>query len=373
MRGVAWLMAVSVGSVTAAVAAEPAAKQPTVYDDIWRYANWYKNDDNPVLQSFDFTGRFQVDYNLIDADQGDNDEWNVRRLRVGGKAKAFKNLTLHGEVDLNPQETDPVYQKITDAYISWSQDKSFVASIGKQSAPFTLDGATSSKELITIDRNNVANNFWFPQEYIPGVSASGKIDQWKYFAGVYSAGDATKEFGRFNGGAFGLGSLGYDFAKALEVKQALLAAQYVYQDEDPENTFTRSLEHLGSLNFSLDTGKWGLRTDLVAAQGYGGQSDMWGAVLMPFVNFTPKFQGVTRYTHIESSDPAGVRLATYENAVVTKRGDQYDEGYAGLNYYFHGHKLKLQTGLQYAEIKDETGKGGEYQGWSWTTGLRLGW
>lgn len=373
MKKAGWLMVVAAAAGIGAIAAEPAAKQPSVYDDIWSYANWYKDDQNAVLQRLDFTGRFQTDYNYIDADQGENDEWNVRRLRLGAKAKMFQNFTLHGEADLNPQETDPVYRKLTDAYVSWSKDKSLAVTLGKHSAPFMLDGATSSKELITIDRNNVANNFWFPEEYIPGASASGKVGDWKYWAGVYSAGDRTKEFGRFNGGLFYLGSLGYDFAEALGVKQASLAAQYVYQDEDAENTFTRNLEHVGSLNFSLDTGKWGVRTEVASAKGYGSQSDMWGAVAMPFVNFTPKLQGVTRYTHIESSDPAGVRLALYENEVVSKRGDQYDEGYLGLNYYFYGHKLKLQTGVQYAEMKDEAAKGGEYKGWSWTTGVRVGW
>ena len=42
--------------------------------------------------------------------------------------------------------------------------------VGKQSLPFTQEGATSSKELITIDRSNLANNIWFSQEYMPGVS-----------------------------------------------------------------------------------------------------------------------------------------------------------------------------------------------------------
>ena len=217
MRTSGWIATIATCVGMGVLAADQAATKPTAYDEIWNYAKWYKNDENPYLQSFDFTGRFQVDYNYIDADQGENDEWNVRRLRLGAKAKVFKTLTLHAEADLNPQESDPFYRKMTDAYIQWSQDKSLALTLGKQSAPFTLDGATSSKELITIDRNNVANNFWFPEEYIPGVSASGRIEDWKYFTGVYSSGDKNEDFGEFNGGLFYLGSLGYDFARALEV------------------------------------------------------------------------------------------------------------------------------------------------------------
>lgn len=93
---------------------------------------------------------------------------------------------------------------------------------GKHGAAFTMDGSTSAKEVITIDRNNLSNNLWFGQEYMPGVSVSGRIAPWTYRVSVYSAGAANRELGEFNGGAFALGSLGYDFAEALGVKEALL-------------------------------------------------------------------------------------------------------------------------------------------------------
>lgn len=245
--------------------------------------------------------------------------------------------------------------------------------MGKHSAPFTMDGSTSSRELIAIDRSNLANNLWFPQEYIPGVSVSGWPGQWRYWAGVYSSGTANKEFGEFNGGAFLLGMVGYDFGKVLGVKQAVLAGNYVYNEPDANNTFTRSLHHVGSLNFSLDTGKWGFRTDLAGGAGYGGQSDLWGAMLMPFYNITDKLQAVGRYTCLKGENNNSVRLATYENLVVPGRGDEYGEFYLGLNYYFYGHKLKLQTGAQYAEMKDRAADGGAYRGWAWTIGLRVSW
>ena len=55
------------------------------------------------------------------------------------------------------------------------------------------------------------------------------------------------------------------------------------------------------------------------------------------------------------------------------RGDEYNELYLGANYYFYGHKLKLQTSLQWAELDDRAGDGDEYSGVSWTSGLRVGW
>jgi phosphate-selective porin OprO and OprP len=365
--------AIACAGASAAEAGLALKPEPSIYDKVWRYAEWYKNDENPIIQSFHFTGRFQLDYAVVDSEQGDHDEWNIRRFRVGAKAKLFQDFTLHGEVDLNPQEPYPVYQRLTDMSLAWSRHKNFTVTVGKQSAPFTMDGSTSSKELITIDRNNLANNLWFPQEYIPGVSVSGRPNQWRYHAGVYSSGTANKEFGDFNGAGFLLTTLGYDFGKALKVKQAVLAGNYVYNEPDVNNTFTRALQHVGSVNFSLDTGHWGIRADLSAAKGYLGQSDLWGAMLMPFYNFTDKFQVVGRYTHLQSDNNNSLRLNTYENLVVPGRGDEYNEFYVGLNYFFYGHKLKLQTGLQYAEMRDLARDGGEYRGWAWTTGLRVAW
>jgi len=347
-----------------------ASPKPSLYDQIWSYTEWYHDTNNPIIQSFKFSGRFQEDYAWVAKDH--YDDWTIRRLRLGGKVQMFQDFTIHGEVDLQPEEAH-VYQKLTDAYVAWSQSADFVFTVGKQSAPFTMDGSTSSKELITIDRANLANNLWFPQEYIPGVSASGRPGKWRYFLGLFSSGAASKEFGDFDGGVFVLSAVGYDFAEELKVKKAVLAVNYVCQDQDENNTFTRSLGDIGSVNFNFDAGKWGFRTDVSGGLGYRGQSDLWGVMLMPYYNITTKLQAVTRYTYIQSRDDNGVRFARYEDRVVSGRGSEYNEIYLGLNYYFYGHKLKVQTGVQYADMRDSANDGGKYSGWAWTTGLRIGW
>jgi phosphate-selective porin OprO and OprP len=237
-----------------------------------------------------------------------------------------------------------------------------------------MDGSTSSKELLTIDRSNLANNLWFPDEYITGVSARGKQGTVIYHLGGYSAGEKDKEFGRLNAGTFGLASIGLDMADELGVKDATVRVDYVHQEADEGNDFTRKLANIGSLNGAYETKAGGARMDLSTGEGYLGQSDIWGLMLMPFFNLTEKLQGVLRYTHLESDDHGGVRLARYESEVVSKRGNEYDEYYAGLNYYVYGHKVKLQTGFTWAEMKDDSEKKeGEYDGWGWTAGLRVSW
>ena len=348
-------------------------KEPSTYDKIWKFAEWYSDESNPIVQKVLFSGRYQHEFAAIDSEAGNLDEWNVRRMRLGPRITLFRTVTLHSEVELNPQERDPLYMRFTDFYVQWARNARFAVTVGKQGVPFTMDGATSSKELIAIDRSNLTNNMWFPQEYIPGVSLSGRIARWVYRGGVYSSGEATREFGEFSGGAFTLGVLGYDLGPTLGVKEALLTGNYVYQHPDPDNTFTRRLEHVASVNLKLEAGRWGVRTDLSAASGYLGQSDLWGFMAMPFINITDKLQFVSRYTVLDSQRPNGVLLGTYENRVVGGRGDLYNELYLGANYYFYGHKLKLQSGLQFADMNDSANDGGDYSGVSWTTGIRVGW
>ena len=352
----------------------PPKEQPSTYDRIWTdFTQWYKNDDNPAVQQVLFTGRFHHDFATVSADQGDHDESNIRRVRFGPRVTFLRKFLFHAEVEVNPQERDPFYMRFTDAYVQWNHSTQFAVTVGKHAAPFTQEGATSSRELITIDRSIIGQNIWFPQEYMPGVSVSGRVAPWNYRVGLYSSGAMNREYGEFSGDYFMLGVLGYDFAKKLSVKEAVLTGNYLYQHPDPDNTFTRQLEHVVSTHFRLEATRWGVRGDLSNAQGYLGQQDLWAAMVMPFYNITGKLQAVTRYTHMKSDGPNGIRPTGYEARVVPGRGDEFDELYLGANYFFYGHRLKVQTGVQFADMNDSANDGGEYSGVSWTTGIRVGW
>ena len=370
-------IATSVATAAAAVPpvqATAAKEQPSIYDRIWTdFTQLYKNDKNPIVQQVLFTGRFQHDFSTLSSDQGDHNESNIRRVRLGPRVTFLRKFLFHAEVEVNPQERNPFYMRFTDLYVQWTRNPQFAVTVGKHAAPFTQEGATSSKELLTIDRSIIGTNIWFPQEYMPGVSVSGRVAPWVYRAGVYSSGAMNRELGDFSGDYFTLALLGYDFAKKLSVKEAVLTGNYLYQHPDTDNTFTRQLEHVVSTHFKLEADKWGLRADLSEAQGYLGQPDMWGTMVMPYYNITDKLQAVTRYSYMNSDGPNGIRLAGYEARVVPGRGDEYNELYLGANYFFYGHKLKVQTGVQWADMNDSANDGGEYSGVSWTTGIRVGW
>ncbi len=358
-------------SAPAKASSKETVKEESIYDRLWSYPTLYKNDDSSFLNELRIVGRFHGDVYNVDSGLGTDSDWRIRRMRLGLKAKFFHNLDLHVETDLDPQFDNPWYSRLTDAYIAWKFCEAAKITIGKHSAKFTLDGQTSSNELITLDRNNLTNNLWFTTEYISGVSFSGKVGGFQYTAGYFSGGTETKEFGNFDEGHFALASLGYDFAKQLGVKKALLRADYVYNDRNAESNATRSFENVGSLNFQFAQENWGFSTDLAVGTGYGSQSDVWGLVVMPWYNITKQLQIVARYTYMESEDPNGIRFGRYENVMTSGKGDEYQEIYAGLNYYLYGHKLKLQTGLTYSMMEDSANDGGKYDGWTWTTGVRL--
>ena len=366
------ILAVIMNGLLVLTAPERATAQST-YDDIWKLAEWYHNDQNDAVQSVLFSGRFQYEFAAVDADQGTHHEWNVRRMRLGVKSELFRQFAVQVEAEFNPQERAPLYKRLTDVYVKWEASDILALTLGKHAVPFTMDGSTSSKDLLTIDRSNLTNNMWFPDEYMPGVSASGGGSNWVYQLGVYSGGRANREFGEFNGSAFGLLSLGYDFSEAFGAEDALLRGNYVYQDPDRNNTFTRQLQHVVSVNFRFEVDRWGFQSDFSLGTGYLGQSDLWGVMTMPFFNLTSRFQVVGRHTYVRSQGANGVRLARYENQVTDGRGDRYNEFYAGVNYYFYGHKLKLQSGLQFADMNDSAADGGAYSGIASTTGLRVSW
>jgi phosphate-selective porin OprO/OprP len=349
-----------------------------VFDRIWGLANIYDNPENSILEKVAFRGRFQVDFPIFESDQGEYRDPQIRRLRLGLKTSWQFDLTAHVEVDIDSHCSDgevcddDVYEGLTDAYVGWSPSEAFRVKIGKISAGFTLDGSTSSNNLITLERNNVSNNIWFPAEYHLGGSISGRLDNWHYQAGAFSS-STGDEWGTNGGAAFMLLRLGYDFSKTLDASEALVAFDYVFNEPDDNNLSTRSLAHIFSSRFRYDNETWGLRADLSGALGYGGQSDLLGLVIMPFYHVTERIQVVGRYTYLLSFQPNGVRLSRYENRIETGTGDEFNEFFAGLNWFVYGSKFKLQTGIKYTMMDDEENDGGEYRGWGWTMGIRMSW
>ncbi|MEA2115872.1 MAG: porin [Thermodesulfobacteriota bacterium] len=376
------LTSLALASTYLPATAQAEGKERSGFDKAWSYMTLYENKESSIIQKFSIVGRIQLDSVWVDPDTvwidpedvagSETEKYNDvswRRARLGFKAKMFNDWTAHIEADWKLNEPiDQWYNKLTDAYLAWQPTKELKIKALKQSAGFTLDGATSSKRLLTMERNNLTNNLWFTKEYFTGILASGKFAGNGSYKGSFfsSGGDPGWDFD--SASWFTFWSVGYKLGNTK------LALDYVYQDED-ENANTRDFEQVFSLHGQWQNGPWGIRGDLSGGKGFEdlGQSDVWGLYIMPSYDITEHTQVVLAYTYVASDEDNGVRLPRYEDKAVGGRGNNYNEYYAGFNVFFYGHKFKWQTGLSWADMDDDADDGGEYEGWNLTTGLRVYW
>lgn len=358
-----------------APAPAPAKKPPSELEKIWKVPTLYKNDKSDGLNELRIVGRLHLDNYVVDSDVGNADDFVVRRARLGLRARLFRKLDVNVQGDFNLEGgTAPFYTRLTDAYAAWKFSDEATLTVGKQSTAFTVDGATSGNSLITIDRGNINQNFGVPNEYATGVTLGGKHGKWTYKAGVFSGGAENGEFGRFNGGAVAIVQLGYDLGSVIGVKKAVLKGEYLHANINANSNLFRTLSDVGALSLAIDDGTWGLTLEGVLANGALTQSDGKGFMIMPWYNLSKQVQLVGRFTHMTSDANNGLRFSRYENVPTNnRRGDRYNEVYAGVNWYIHGHNLKLQTGLTYANMRDRANDGGRYDGINWTTGFRISW
>ena len=371
---IAWGLAVS---ITTAVAEEATA--PSVYDKIWGATQFIDNDDAKVIQSLAFTGRLQGDAVSFRSEDGSYDDFDWRRFRMGFKAQLFNHFIIHGEMDADMNDVDEgdwdaFYGRLTDAYAGWNPSKAVKVKIGKQSAGFTLDGATSSKKLILPERSIVAGNLWFGTEYFTGAALSGALENWSYKVGGFSA-SGENEFGHFDSGYFALLSAGHKIGK-----KGSLRLDYVYNDPDYTSDYTvgtKKLEHVASLVYKqMLTEKLGLWSDIAGGTGIAGtgQSDLLGIDIMPFYNFTDSLQLVLQYAGVTSlGDKAQVKMSRYANKNADEKVETAHNLLLGFNWYIYGHKLKWQNAVEYNYGKNLAGTGGDYNGYGVTSALRISW
>ncbi len=354
--------------------------------DLWDLATLYKSDSNPIIQEIALTGRYQGQYAMVESDDGDADGWDHRRFRTGIRLTVFHDFELKFEEfgDLNRND---YYSGFTEAYVAYKPNDQLNIIVGKQKPKFSLDWSTSSREILTIERNIMINNLGI--DYETGVSAGGKSGNWSYFAGAFnndvretSADDM--EFGDLDGAWSFIASAGYDLKEHFGTERAVLRGDWIHMDHDASDDLLTRFDNALAVSLNVKQGPFGIITEFLYAEGddsvnHGG--DMWGVYVMPTYDITKKLQVVARYTHASSDDDALRAQNRYERgtdgiihtspfSTDSGYGESYDAGYLGLNYYICGHKLKLMTGFEYASMDGGEG-GGDYDEWTWTSALRL--
>jgi phosphate-selective porin OprO and OprP len=383
----------------------------SAYDKAWSAFTLYKDDSNSILQEFSLQGRLQVQYADGHSDNGHfdiedfkngsaknaqtvwNDQFEVRRARLGIKSKWFQSFKLEGQIDVDTTDgLDSLYLDIYDLYLTYNQSDAFNVTVGKTKVKLGREQEISSKEILTFERS-LTSNLFFPGE-LTGVMVNGKgiQDHWLYEAGIYGS-DRTREFSNFEHGGIMLGKVGYDFSKEAGLDSAVASFQYMHNTapgfqgaELVDNYYSSSSPAFSDsigLNADIVQGRFGLTADLLYGFGYEGtavqkgtnvglkQSDVFGISLIPTYFIADGVQLVGRVQMATSADADGVGLPgryekTSPDGALDAKGNTYTSVYAGVNYYLYGHKLKLMNGVEYSHLG-----GGAYDGTTFLSGLRF--
>ena len=352
-----------------------APKEESAFDKIWSLATLYKNKDNPVIQKLAFTGRYHGQYAWLDSDQGNYDDYESRRFRLGLLAQVFQDFEIKGEMFSDLNSGGDFYEGFTEVFVAWKPDDAFNLTIGKQKPRFSLDWSTSSREILTFERNILINNFGI--DYETGISVSGKKGNFSYFAGAFNndvgaTGEAS-EFGDLDGGFSYVASASYDFKDAIGMDKAVLRGDFLHSEHDAKDDLLTKFDNAVAASITLKQGDVGLIAETL--YGEGDKGDIWGFYLTPSYDITKKLQVVARYTYAHSGDDILRAQSRYEREADLSdsgNGGTYNAGYLGVNYYLYGHKLKLMTGVEYSKLKGGS-DGGDYEGVTGLAGVRIYW
>ncbi len=353
-----------------------APKEQSVFDKIWALPVLYKNDENPILEEFRLTGRAQFDYFNVDSNKGDNDFFEIRRIRMGVDifwADRFIEVKATMETNLRSFNADEVfYNRMTDLFIGLHFSDAFNVRVGKLEPHFGYDRELSDTVHKYFERTAFDDQVFNPGiDYEAGATVFGKIGNWGYQAAIYSD-QADKELGRFNGGQSYLAEISYDFSKCLKSDKALWVLDYMHMDNNAKSNVFISMKNAAATYFDYQNGKFGLVTQIGYANGIASKGDNYGFMLMPTWLITKKLELIGRYQlGLAELDNGLTTLNRQEKTVGKFTGDTYNAMYLGLNYYIYGQKLKLMAGEQYAELGGGTGANACYKGWTTLVGLRL--
>lgn len=142
-----------------------------------------------------------------------------------------------------------------------------------------------------------------------------------------------------------------------------------------EQDVTADISYACSLSLESELARMNILFDMMYAEGDDAQPDVYGLTLLPSLDLGSNFELVARY-HLAASDGEdGLRLQKryereVENIAGDDKGDFYQSFYLGLNFYLHGDRLKLMTGVEYSNM-DGGESGGSFDGYTWFSGIRL--
>ena len=381
------------GTTSPATAATPAATgiltghlaEGSLYDQVWSTPLLYKNPANPVLQELAVQGIIQAQYAYGSSNHGTyssgtmpaKDTWDdadVRRFYFGIKARMFQSWKFHSLLYLNPDFSPQLYRRIMEAYLTYAPCDAFNLTVGKAELKFTREQEVSSREILPFERSQLLNMFYGGELTGVWISGKGIAGGWLYELGVYGN-DRQDEWTTLDGGAMILPKIGYNYTKLTTFDLAKAELHYLHNTKPGYKGAigtSPSYSDCIAISNDLTKGRFSLATEFFWGDGANGVANAYGITAMPAWFITDKLQLVTTVQLAGSPGANGICLPLrYEGQVDVpasdKTGDTYFAGYAGLNYYLYGHKLKVMSGVKYTNL---SGGDTTFAGWTWLLGCR---
>jgi hypothetical protein len=328
-------------------------------DKLENLGRLYKNDKDEILQELWVLGRYHGQYHWTEANTGEEDSYETRRFRLGGQARMFKKLTMHAQM-VSGSNIDPFYNGFTELWAQWAFSPEIALTVGQQKNRFTHDRNVSSRYLNYLERAMLTN-----VDYTPSVTLQGRIDAVSYYSGFFTNAtgrDMGKAFSDFDSGWSHITQVYYDLGKKYGTDNLTLYGSYIHSDSNDNATNMNYFKNGVSAAAIAVKGKFALVNEITG--GFGNDNgNAVGMNLQPSYFLTRKWQIVSRYQLAGSNGQDGLKpQRRYEKAVGFEPGDLYQAGYLGLNHYIAKHRLKLMSGIEYANMSGQE---------AWTTSLMV--
>ncbi|MDF1815224.1 MAG: porin [Verrucomicrobiales bacterium] len=367
--------------------------------DIFDKTTLYKNEENCLIQSVKFQGRYHGQYEHIDVDgprYADGDYWRHRRFRVGTKIVFLNDFTFSTNWNIggsdgfgtNANNNHDTFNSIEDMSITWKPsdlDPLVSIQVGKVKNKIMREESVSSNSIKTLERSHFVNTYNAQRPW--GAEVGLKLGGLKHYFGLWSnsfdqevqpvpggnafRNDAGQNWARWDHGVIGTYRTSYEFNDCTEAH-----FNYMYTDVSSYGDIANagdieaggSAEHIFSLGTVTESGRFELLTDLLFAAnvdntpgrsgaGQGnenpfGEKDAWGVVILPSYKLgcCERLEIVGRYQYgsfVNDEDP----YDNVDNKVGNTNNSDWMKDlhgfYAGLNYYICGDNLKVMAGVEY--------------------------
>lgn len=338
----------------------------TIAENLGSFGRLYLDENHPFMQEWWLLGRYHGQYYQADGGGNQEDDWENRRFRIGSQARFFKKLTLHSQM-VSGFDLNPFYNGFTELWSQWAFDDSFILTVGQQKHRFTHDRNVSSRYINTLERSMLLN--MFNADYTPAITIAGEIVKFSYYTGIFSNAtgpDVWEAFTQYDSGYSFLASGTWDIQDHLDLDEAYFNVCYLHSDANQNATNLNLYSEGLSAAWIFTEGSGSLVSEALLGLG-SSNGNALGINMQPGYFLTEKLQLATRYQlAIADQNDGLLAQRRYEQTVGVSTGDLYQAGYAGLNYYIAGHRVKLMNGIEYANMNGQ-------DVWTASIALRIFW